>query len=289
MYFPFFTRRAGKKDEVTLRGGRYRIVEQLGEGGMGTVYRAVTKRGKSVAIKEIGQKNIVPQVVVQTANAMHHEAGMLSRVAHPQIPHLIEAFCEAYRSYLVMDLIEGQTLASYKKSLPGERVPLKEVIDIWLQLCGILGYLHALTPPILYLDLKPANVMRSPSGRVFLVDFGIAQAVGEKTDAFASSVAFTPTFASPEQQRFPSMVTPKSDVFGLGVTIDTLLAGCGPADVMSQLSKMKSNDARFRPSLAAVAEFLSSYSLPANEDLSSQPLLSADEPTAFPTTHRLAV
>jgi len=143
---------------------RYRILEQVGKGGFGAVYKAAdTLFGyRLVAVKEMGQSRLSQQEIAEAIEAFKREA------------HL-DYFGEAGRWYLVMDFIEGETLEEYLRKSSGRYLPVEKVLETGIQLCTVLGYLHTRQPPIIFRDLKPANIMLTPSGQIYLIDFGIAR------------------------------------------------------------------------------------------------------------------
>ena len=100
---------------------------------------------------------------------------MLARLQHPNLPNIFDHFGENGRWYLVMSFLQGETLENYLSGKQSGKLPLDEVIDIGIQLCTVLGYLHNQQPPIIFRDLKPTNIMRTPDGHIYLIDFGIAR------------------------------------------------------------------------------------------------------------------
>ena len=127
-----------------------------------------------------------------------------------------------------MDFIEGQTLEDYLAKAPGEKLPLQEVLEIGIQLCKVLDYLHTRQPPIIFRDLKPANVMRAPDGHLYLIDFGIARLFkpGKKKDTIALG---SPGYAAPEQHG-RGQTTERADIYSLGATLHQLLSGRDPSE-----------------------------------------------------------
>src|SRR5437899_2218993 len=142
---------------------RYRIIKQVGKGGFGAVYMAADLPfgNRLVAIKEMSQSGLSQQDLVEATNAFTREALMLASLTHSNLPRIYEQFTEMGRWYLVMDFIEGETLEEYLNKAPGGFLPLTGVLDTGLQLCTVLDYLHTRFPPIIFRDLKPANVMRT--------------------------------------------------------------------------------------------------------------------------------
>lgn len=207
---------------------RYRIGELAGQGGFGAVYRAEdTQLGnRLVAIKELGQSGLNPQEQNEAALASKQEAVILARLHHPNLPGIIEHFEEDQRWYLVMNFVEGETLEAYLARQPEGRLALNEAIDVGIQLCTVLDYLHNQQPPIVFRDLKPANVMRTPRGHLYLIDFGIARIF--KPGKAKDTTAYGSTgYAPPEQHS--ATTTPCSDIYSLGATLHQLISGHDPA------------------------------------------------------------
>jgi serine/threonine protein kinase len=115
------------------------------------------------------------------SDSFHREVQILSRLSHPQLPRIYDSFSNAEHWYLVMTFIEGQTLEQYIKqrqshsSAGSDRLPLSEVLEMGLELCTVLTYLHCQKPPIIFRDLKPGNILRARTGHLFLIDFGSAR------------------------------------------------------------------------------------------------------------------
>lgn len=200
---------------------RYRIVNLLGEGPYGAVYRAwdiVNLR--DVAIKEY----LNPSPEIQ--RLFRAEAQRLAKLKHPQLPSVRDHFAlDGVGQYLISDYIDGIDL----QSLLDQYGPLpSELIVGWLQAVTVpLGYLHEKDQ--LHLNLKPANIRCTPSGEIFLVDTGL-YGLGVS--------AGTGGFAAPEQQQ-QSQVTVASDIYGLGATLYTLLCGKTPPDALHRESGLK--------------------------------------------------
>ena len=212
-----------------LLKGRYRILAQVGRGGFGAVYRAedVQLGNRLVAIKEMSQYGFAPQELQQAIDAFQHEAILLAGLRHPNLPRIYEQFAEMGRQYLVMDFIEGQTLETYLAQHSGT-LPVAEVLQIGLQLCNVLDYLHTRQPPIIFRDLKPENVMISQDGQLSLIDFGIARHFkpGQSRDTIAFG---SPGYAAPEQYG-KAQTTPRSDLYSLGAMLHHLLSGNDPSN-----------------------------------------------------------
>jgi eukaryotic-like serine/threonine-protein kinase len=224
---PSFT---GRLPANSLLKQRYLILSRLGQGGMGAVYKAAdTQLGdRLVAVKEMSQKGLDAQEIVEAAETFKQEALMLAGLPHhPNLPSIYDHFAEGGRWYLVMDFIAGQTLEEHLARAKGGYLPVEEVLDIGIQLCTVLGYLHQHKPPIIFRDLKPANVMRTADGHLYLIDFGIARNFkqGQAKDTIAYGSA---GYAAPEQYG-KAQTTQQSDIYSLGATLHYLLSGTDPS------------------------------------------------------------
>jgi serine/threonine protein kinase len=228
-------RRADNDEDelVALLHGRYRLLQVLGSGGFAVVYRAadLQQAGKAVAIKQISLSGLSPQEMRDATDTFNREVQALMALQHPHLPHLRHHFSDQDRYYLVMDLLQGQSLDHYLVTATQARrslLPLSEVLALALQLCSALGYLHQREPPIIFRDLKPANIMRSPGGHFSLIDFGIARQFkpGQVRDTMPLG---SPGYAAPEQYG-RAQTTPRSDIYGLGALLHFLLSGTDPVD-----------------------------------------------------------
>ncbi|GHO86651.1 serine/threonine-protein kinase [Dictyobacter formicarum] len=222
---------------IHLLRQRYRVLERLGQGGMGSVYKAEdTELGnRPVAIKELSQKGLNQQESQEAEESFKHEALLLAGLMHPNLPRIYENFSESGRWYLVMDFIEGETLEDYllKK---GGKLPWSEIYEISMQLCSVLQYLHTRPTPIIFRDLKPLNVMLTPNHQVYLIDFGIARLF--KPGQAHDTIAFgSPGYAAPEQYG-KSQTQPSADIYSLGAMLHQMLTGIDPASTPFAFSKV---------------------------------------------------
>jgi serine/threonine protein kinase len=209
--------------------GRYRIQSLVGSGGMGAVYKATDNHlgGRNVALKEMSEDGLSPQEIVEATRAFRQEANLLASLQHPNLPGIHDYFESSGRWYLVMDFIEGQTLEDYLRQYGTPGLPLPEVLRLADQICAVLHYLHSNVPPIIFRDLKPSNMMISGSGRLYLIDFGIARLfkTGQTRDTIALG---SPGYAAPEQYG-KTQTTAQSDIYSFGATLHQLLTGVDPA------------------------------------------------------------
>lgn len=212
----------------TLLSGRYQIVRRMGRGGMGAVYQATDTRiiGKLWAIKEMSDAALTDsQERQQAREAFRREATILALLDHPNLPKVSDFFVEGDKLYLVMEFIEGQTLQERLDDASG---PLSEaqVLNWAAQLCDVLGYLHSRTPPIIFRDLKPGNVMVDAAGQIKLIDFGVARLF--KPGQARDTANFGTVGYAPPEQYGQGQTDARSDVYALGVLLHQLLTRYDP-------------------------------------------------------------
>src|SRR5579864_6167796 len=219
----------GSPASLALLAGRYRIIDMVGKGGFGAVYKAedVKRHNALVAIKQINLRGLHPRDVIEATDTFNREVGLLSGLEHPNLPRIYEHFTDREHWYLAMDFIAGETLDEYLTRATGGHLPVEEVLDIGIQLCTVLDYLHTRQPPIIFRDVKPANVMRTHTGHLYLIDFGIARHFkpGQVKDTKALG---SPGYAAPEQYG-RAQTTPQADIYSLGAMLHQLLTGNDPA------------------------------------------------------------
>src|SRR5581483_1275983 len=123
---------------------RYHLIEKLGTGGFGSVYKASDARRSHalVALKEVCLNGLTPQTMIEVTETFHREACLLSQLTHPSLPQVHEQIYMQEQWYLVLDFIEGETLEDYQNKAANKRLPLSEALAIGLQLCDVLEYLH---------------------------------------------------------------------------------------------------------------------------------------------------
>jgi hypothetical protein len=209
----------------TLLNNRYRILGQLGQGGMGAVYHAMDESlGVEVAVKEnkIDDEDYNRQ--------FKREAKIMANMRHPNMPRVTDHFITDDGQYLVMDFVEGEDLRS-RLERAGE-MEEKEVILIGSAICDALNYLHNQDPPILHRDIKPGNIKVTPSGHVFLVDFGLAKVGPSSQQTTTGARGLTPGYSPPEQYG-SARTDQRSDIYALGATLYALLTATPPEDGLS--------------------------------------------------------
>jgi len=232
---------------------RYRIVEILGQGGMGSVYRAVDENlGVDVAVKE----NLF--TTDEYARQFRLEAVILANLRHPNLPRVTDHFVIGDQGqYLVMDYIEGEDLRQRMERTGN--VTEDEAILLGAAMCDALTYLHTRKPPILHRDLKPGNVKITPDGHIFLVDFGLAKVLHGSQATTTGARAMTPGYSPPEQYG-TARTDPRTDIYSLGATLYAALSGIIPEDGLAramdntQLTPLRKRNSKVSRRLAAAIE-----------------------------------
>ena len=204
-----------------LRAGAWRLLEKIGQGGMGTVYLAERADGafdKRVAIKLLRGND--PRFKEQ----LERERRMLARLDHPGIARLIDGgVLPDGQPWLVMELAEGCELDLW---LANERPSLARRLAVFMAICDALSYAHAVL--VVHRDLKPGNIRVAADDSVKLLDFGIAKLLASDAQRGSTRhIALTPEFAAPEQLR-GEPVTTRTDVYALGALLYLLLCGRSP-------------------------------------------------------------
>ena len=203
-----------------LLAGRYRIERLLHRGPMSQVYRVAdtARRNEPVVLKELLTSALPPGERAEAVGWFLREAHLLSRLRHPALPRLYASFASGDRQYLVMNEVPGISLEERAR----QQAPSEEQVLRWgIQICEVLHFLHTLPEPIVYRDLKPANVLvRYDSGTIALVDFGVAR---EIDPGRAGTAVGTPGYAAPEQ--YQGLADAGSDIYALGATLHRLLTG----------------------------------------------------------------
>jgi len=222
----------------TVLRERYRIIDCVGQGGMGAVYRAADLRleGRICALKEIRPDPDLPSdALAQAQRQFHREANVLARLDHPNLPKVSDYFTQEERDYLVMDFVAGRDLRQVlEKERHAERALDERRVLQWAeQLCSALSYLHSQDPPVLHRDIKPANIKETPGGLIKLVDFGLVKLLATDDARTVTVLQGRGTLAYTPLEQYggdTGHTDVRSDVYALGATLYHLLTGQPPAD-----------------------------------------------------------
>lgn len=220
----------------TILRDRYRIISELGHGGMGTVYQAMDENLNCiVAVKETFAKS------EEHRRAFRREAELLANLSHPTLPKVMDHFTHGEGQFLVMQFLSGHDLAELLE-LREQPFAVDKVLGWTDQILDALEELHSYDPPIVHRDIKPSNLKVTPKGRIVLLDFGLAKgAAGQMSTADADSrpksiYGYTPNYAPLEQIRGAG-TDPRSDLYSLAATVWTLLTGKIPPDALSRVGE----------------------------------------------------
>ena len=228
---------------------KYEILKLIGEGGMSKVYLAMDKRlNKSWAVKEIEKKakDRNNEIVVQSAIA---EANMIKQLDNPAIVRIVDIIDNGNVIYIIEDFVEGETLEALLEADGAQ--PEELVVEWGKQLCEAFDYLHTRTPPIIYRDMKPANVMLTPEGKLRVIDFGIAREYKEHNLKDTTSLG-TRGYAPPEQ--FGGKTDARSDIYSLGVTLFQLVTGRDPCLASTELKPVRQIDPKLSEGIETIIQ-----------------------------------
>lgn len=210
---------------------RYRINKLLGRGGMGAVYEATDSRlGHTVALKQALTEDI------DLGKQFEREARLMAQLNHPVLPRVSDYFTEDNRAWFVMQHVEGSDLAEIMSKQPGP-LPCQVVVAWADQLLDALIYLHAHDRRIVHRDIKPHNLKVTPSGRIVLLDFGLAKSGDSEGDLSHSIFGYSPRYA-PLEQIQDLGTSPQSDIYALGATLYHLLTGVKPPDAVTRATAL---------------------------------------------------
>ena len=210
----------------SLVDGKYKILNKVGQGGMSVVYLAMNeKANKQWAVKEVRKDGVKDFEVVK--QGLVAETDILKKLSHPNLPSIIDVIDTEDSFIIIMDYIQGNSLNKALEEFGAQ--PQENVIEWAKQLCDVLGYLHTRTPPIIYRDMKPANVMLKPDGNVTLIDFGTAREFKEKNLADTTCLG-TVGYAAPEQFGGMGQTDARTDIYCLGATLYHLVTGMNPCE-----------------------------------------------------------
>lgn len=268
----------------TLLQNRYRVVQQVGKGGMGEVYLAIDERFQSrVAIKRtfFGDSEM--------SKAFKREARLLNHLHHEALPKVSDHFSEGDGEFLVMEFIEGFDFAELLERGKGP-FPASDVLRWADELLDALDYLHTHKPPVVHRDIKPPNIKLTPRGKVMLLDFGLAKgAPTHTTTDMASSVfGYSLNFAPLEQMQGTG-TDPRSDLYALAATLYLLLTGVRPPDALTRASaSVKGQPDPLRPAHTVQAQVPAAVGQILHRAMSQNAALRYASAAAFRAALRLA-
>lgn len=224
----------------TVLRSRYQILELVGQGGMGAVYKASDLRleGRVCAVKEVLptlSESATEEELAQIAEQFRMEASTLARLDHPNLPKVSDYFANDGREYLVMDFVEGRDLYELLQEAQRQNEFLnEESVLAWAgQLLDALEYMHTQEPPVVHRDIKPGNIKVTPRGTVKLVDFGLVKVLQPNDSRTVTVVQGRGTVAYTPLEQYggdTGFTDARSDIYALGATVYHLLTGEPPVD-----------------------------------------------------------
>ncbi len=229
--------------------GKYEVLREIGRGGMSVVYLAMDKRlNKQWAIKEFrkDKDDVSKQVALKS---LLDEANLMKKLDHPTLPRIVDIIDNHQTVYVIMDYIEGESLNKVLDAYGAQ--PQEAVIEWAKQLSDVLDYLHTQNPPVIYRDMKPANIMLKPDGTVRLIDFGIAREYKEGKVGDTEAIG-TRGYAAPEQFGGKGQTDARTDIYSLGVTLYHLVTGKNPAEPPYEIYPIR----HWNPSFSSGLEWL---------------------------------
>lgn len=232
-------------DPGTVLRNRYEILELVGQGGMGAVYKASDRRleGRICAVKEIlphlSENTTSETELEQITEQFRTEASILARLDHPHLPKVSDYFANANREYLVMDFVEGRDLQEIVQDAKRRNEFLVETqVLTWIaQMLDALEYLHNQDPAVIHRDIKPSNIKVTLRGDIKLVDFGLVKVLFKDDSRTVTVVQGRGTVAYTPLEQYggdTSFTDVRSDIYSLGATLYHLLAGQPPVDARTR-------------------------------------------------------
>lgn len=213
---------------------RYTVLEMIGRGGMGCIYKV----HDNVLKEEVALKTLLPQFVKDkmVVERFYNEARIARNLSHPNIVRVHDIGMAGAILYISMEFLPGRSMRAMLDSLsPGTRLDVSEVLRLFEELCGALEYAHQFT---VHRDLKPENVMIAKDGAVKLMDFGISKLVTNPGMTATSVIMGTPHYMSPEQLRDSASVDARADIYSLGVMLYEVMTGNVPVGVPKPASQI---------------------------------------------------
>lgn len=229
---------------------KYKILSEIGHGGMSVVYMAINERAnKTWAVKEVRKDGVLDFEAVK--QGLVAETDILKKLSHPNLPSIVDVIDTDESFIIIMDYIEGNSL-NHALSEYGAQ-PQEYVIEWAKQLCDVLGYLHSRNPAIIYRDMKPANIMLKPDGNVTLIDFGTAREYKEKNLADTTCLG-TVGYAAPEQFGGMGQTDARTDIYCLGATLYHLVTGCNPSEPPYEIKPIRQINPELSSGLERIIE-----------------------------------
>ncbi len=234
----------------TLVDGKYKILSEIGHGGMSVVYMAINeKANKTWAIKEVRKDGVLDFEAVKQGLIV--ETDMLKKLKHPNLPSIVDVIENDETFLIVMDYVEGNSLSKALEEYGAQ--PQEYVIEWAKQLCDVLGYLHSRQPAIIYRDMKPANVMLKPDGNLTLIDFGTAREFKERNLADTTCLG-TVGYAAPEQFGGMGQTDARTDIYCLGATLYHLVTGRNPSEPPYEIKPIRQINAGLSSGLERIIQ-----------------------------------
>ena len=224
--------------DTTTIAGRYEVVRPLGQGSFAeTLLARDLIDGQQVAIKVLHPRAAQGWKAYEL---FEREAAVLRGLRHPAVPTIHEAFSAPWdgadnAAFLVMEYVEGESLAA--RIAARRHLDTAEVLHLFIEMLGVLDYLHGRVPPVLHRDIKPANIIVRPDGSPALVDFGAVRNVFRSADESGSTVVGSYGYAPYEQ--FMGQASPASDLYALGATFLHLITGRAPPEFLSDSGRLE--------------------------------------------------
>ena len=242
----------------------YTIVKEIARGGMGAIYQAEDRQSdRAVAIKEACLDPVAcAENIDQIRERLIHEMQVLMPLNHPNIPRIYDQFSGENNAYLVMELIEGQTLMLIQRWVLAQNSLIEEsrVLGWAVQILDALAYLHSQSKPIIHRDIKPDNLILSADGRVMLVDFGLMKQIERQAKSGPLVHAFgTVEFAPPEQYADGAGTDQRTDLYSLGATMYFMLSGKLPPKAVDRMLPTSINISLKLPSLRKINSTVSRH------------------------------
>lgn len=213
---------------------KYRLIKEIGRGGTSRVYLGVDRKtGKKYAIKIYDDKKAYEQA--------RSEHLILQTLHFPAIPTVKESMYTGEKGFIVMEYVPGITL---KQFIQEKGMLTEDQVTVWsMGMCDVLSYLHGRTPPVIYRDLKPANIILSPASGIKLIDFGAAaeciKRISDKENLIGAQPVGTVGYAAPEQTDREGRMDTRADFYALGATMHHMLTGIPPYKTPGQFEPIR--------------------------------------------------